>query len=193
MHFIFSPILDYPLLNFSLFVICVCMCVCVIFVVKKALVDGWKWSSACQQGIIDICKGQQAFKSHPTLFVSSILSLSLPPLSLSSCLIYLHLYPEAVLILHCFERCFAICFVALMDEAGNIFNIFDVSKKSRKDQKSIVVQKTIKSPTVSDTFVLVDMLIHSDAGTATGTILWLLIVTIVINPPLKMFLTKCNI
>lgn len=40
MHFIFSPILDYPLLNFSLFVICVCMCVCVIFVVKKALVDG---------------------------------------------------------------------------------------------------------------------------------------------------------
>lgn len=36
MHFIFSPILDYPLLNFSLLFVCVYVCVCVVFVVKKA-------------------------------------------------------------------------------------------------------------------------------------------------------------
>lgn len=181
MHFIFSPILDYPLLNFSLFVICVCMCVCVIFVVKKALVDGWKWSSACQQGIIDICKGQQAFKSHPTLFVSSILSLSLPPLSLPSCLIYLHLYPEAVLILHCFEHCFAICFVALMDEAGNILIFLMSAQNLKKTKRALLSRKLLKAHQWATPFVLVDMFIHSDADTAIGTILWLLIVTSTLN------------
>lgn len=90
MHFFFSPILDYPLLNFSLLFVCVYVCVCDFCSEEgkgSPLVDGWKWSSACQQGIIDSCKGQQAFKSHPTPFVSSLLSL--PSLFLSFCLIYL--------------------------------------------------------------------------------------------------------
>lgn len=95
-----SPVLDYHLLNFSLLFVCVCVCVymCVSVCVwayvcvcdfcseegkSSPLVDGSKWSSACQQRIIGICKGQQALKSHPTLFVSSILSLpSLSPLHL---------------------------------------------------------------------------------------------------------------
>lgn len=74
MHFIFSPILDYSLLNFSLLFVCVCVRVCDFCSEEgksSPLVDGWKWSSACQQGIVDICKGQQTFKPHPSLIVSS--------------------------------------------------------------------------------------------------------------------------
>lgn len=80
MHFYSHHILDYPLLNFSLLFVCVCVCVyvCVCNFCSEEgksspLVDGWKWSSACQQGIVDICKGQQAYKPHHSL---SLLILS---------------------------------------------------------------------------------------------------------------------
>lgn len=96
MHFYSHHILDYPLLNFSLLFVCVCVCVCMCVCnfcseegKSSPLVDGWKWSSACQQGIIDICKGQRAYKPHHSLsllILSPFFFLSLPYRFLSFCL-----------------------------------------------------------------------------------------------------------